>query len=431
MVVDNLAPEDAAMLQALYSRSPASVTKHLAKVAEVGSGKFMDTYYVGYGHASIGDCGVTSLFVEDVSMLVAKAIQDWPLYSGQEASTRYMDFSKAVFESPLGGERGVAVQERWRTFYLNSMSQVREHIGRQYPRRTGEDASAYANAVKARAFDIMRAFLPAGAHTNLSWTTNLRQAGDKLAWLTAHSDHTAARVGMSIEATLRERYPHSFREQSPAEIAYRCAAMLSDYYFEPDADFLRFEVVVDDRGSLDDAAIRRLAGLFRERPRGVTLPHWTAEIGTITSEFLLDFGSFRDLQRHRNGTVRMPLLTTDWGFEPWYLEQLPDDLRDEAQALLVLQEAEIKALSIADDAVRGQNYVAMGYRVPCRVTQSLPAFVYRLELRSGKTIHPTLRKIVHEEIGWLRTRLPNIALHVDMDPDSWTVRRGTQTITEK
>jgi hypothetical protein len=46
-LIDNLPPEDLAMLQALYSRSAASVDTHLEKVQASGSGKFMDNYVVG------------------------------------------------------------------------------------------------------------------------------------------------------------------------------------------------------------------------------------------------------------------------------------------------------------------------------------------------------------------------------------------------
>jgi thymidylate synthase ThyX len=51
----------------------------------------METFYVGYGHASIADCGSTTIFIEGISILADKAIQDWQLYSGQETSTRYID----------------------------------------------------------------------------------------------------------------------------------------------------------------------------------------------------------------------------------------------------------------------------------------------------------------------------------------------------
>ncbi|MBU0722132.1 hypothetical protein KKA93_01590 [Patescibacteria group bacterium] len=55
---DEFNPEDNAMLQALYSRSAGSVTKHVEKVRQSGSGKFMEQYYVGYGHASGEDCRI-------------------------------------------------------------------------------------------------------------------------------------------------------------------------------------------------------------------------------------------------------------------------------------------------------------------------------------------------------------------------------------
>ena len=40
-IYDEFSPEDVAMMQALYSRSSASVVEHAQKVKETGSGKFM------------------------------------------------------------------------------------------------------------------------------------------------------------------------------------------------------------------------------------------------------------------------------------------------------------------------------------------------------------------------------------------------------
>ena len=74
-----LTAEALAMLQALHSRSVGGVAEHLAVLAEKGADKFMSTYYVGYGHKSIGDCGFAVVFIEGVSMLAAKAIQDYKL----------------------------------------------------------------------------------------------------------------------------------------------------------------------------------------------------------------------------------------------------------------------------------------------------------------------------------------------------------------
>jgi thymidylate synthase ThyX len=96
--------EAEAMLQALHSRSTGGLLEHLKVLEKRGAANFMSQFYVGYGHKSIGDCGSMTIFVEGCSMLAAKAIQDSKLYNGQEASTRYIDFSKQAMVNPLHTE---------------------------------------------------------------------------------------------------------------------------------------------------------------------------------------------------------------------------------------------------------------------------------------------------------------------------------------
>jgi thymidylate synthase ThyX len=436
-IIDDQKPEDIAMLQALYSRSPASVDSHLEKVADVGSGSFMDRYYVGYGHRSIGDCGTTTIFIEGVTMLTAKAIQDWPLYSGQESSTRYMDFSKSEFNDPLGTSESGRILERWRTFYLEAGDAVRAHIRERYPQQAGEDDTTYERAVNARCFDTLRSFLPAGAATNLSWHTNLRQAADQLSWLLHHPDPSIAQVARTIWSQLKERYSHSFRDPKPEHAEYQAKVMENHHFFEkfsfehkaimsirkPNGDLILNADFMEEDITLHDLE------LLQARPKGAPVPRHLATLGNIKSWFPLDFGSYRDLQRHRNGIIRMPLLTTRMGFNKWYLEELPEDLSEKAKDLIWNQKIAIDDLACT--SFDRQNYIAMGFNVPCFVTQNLPAFIYRVELRSGKTVHPSLRRIVHAEIEEFRSDFPNIPLHVDLDPDSWTIRRGNQTIEDK
>ena len=129
-IYDEFAPQDNAMLQALYSRSPLSVTKHVAKVRKAGSGKFMERFYVGYGHAYIADCGSTTIFIEGLSILADKAVQDWPLYSGQETSTRYVDMSKQAIIDPIDTPASRKIINDWMDFYLGSQDPVRQFRAR-------------------------------------------------------------------------------------------------------------------------------------------------------------------------------------------------------------------------------------------------------------------------------------------------------------
>ena len=197
---DDLHPEDGAMLQALYSRSPASVETHLEKVKNADTGKFMSKFYVGYGHASIGDCGVTNVFIENVSMLACKAIQDNPLYSGQEASTRYLDFSTQPMKDPYNNPTTTAILNRWMHLYNKYLPMVIESLKKEFPFEDTKYKSEkiWNNAIEARGFDTMRSFLPVGTTTLLSWTTNLRQLRDRLMVLKSHPLEEVREMAMDL-----------------------------------------------------------------------------------------------------------------------------------------------------------------------------------------------------------------------------------------
>ncbi len=468
---DDLSPEDTAMLQALYSRSSASVLIHLAKidagrrdavraaliqhVGDVGpdladdliaavlgqgasarAGSLMRNHYVGYNHKSIGDCGTTTLFIENVSLLAAKAIQDNPLYNGQETSTRYIDFTGRHVVDPVGTPASRAIHDRWMNFYTALQKPVAEHVRATYPRLSGEPEDVYEKAVLARTFDITRGYLPAGATTQLSWHTNLRQAGDKLGWLRHHPADEMRTIAVCLHELLREAYPSSVGSIGGAKVsgvvgsesaysreAWEADTMCDFAAYPPPSVPQMFETTV--RADRPPSPV--VASLIRDRPRGCVLPHVLADLGQVTFRGYLDFGSFRDAQRHRNGVCRMPLLTTQIDFEPWYLTSLPTQWKWRALDMLVEQEAAIVRLD--GSPVDKQYYVALGYRVPYQMTYGLPAAVYMQEIRAGKMVHPTLRRAVHGMIADFRTAFPAIPLHVDLDSDDWDVRRGTQTIT--
>jgi thymidylate synthase ThyX len=419
-----LSPEDVAMMQALYSRSPALIETHLEKVLTVGADKFMSTYYVGYGHRSIGDCGTTTIFIEGVPMLAAKAIQDWPLYSGQEASTRYMDFSNAKISNPLGTSEGAEIQSRWMGFYYSARPLMLDHLHALYPRLASDKENEYERAINARCFDVLRAFLPSGTATNLSWHTNLRQARDHLLRLVQHPDRTVREIATEVGDALKAKYPASFRTfDDPTVNAWTMKTAAAHAYHDQGGG-----EGVSWSDTIDSVRLRAYDELIMTRPPRAELPHFLSALGQIETRFLLDFGSFRDLQRHRNGVVRMPLLTTKFGFHPWYLAQMPDELRERATRVIKYQERDINQL--AADAAERQHYIPMGYRVSCQVTQSLSAFVYRIELRTGQSIHPTLRSVVQDETREFMRRFPGFPVYADLSPDTWDTRRGRQTITE-
>ena len=431
LVLNNGAEIDSqaeAMLQALHSRSTGGIRHHLKMLVEKGAENFMERFYVGYGHKSIGDCGSATVFVEGVSMLAAKAIQDWRLYSGQEASTRYVDFSKQKFLDPTNSPEGEEILEDWRKFYLEAQEPVREHLRGQFPRNEGEDQNIYDKAIKARAFDITRAFLPAGATTNVAWRMNLRQFSDQLMLLWHHPLAEVREIAEKAELALGKMYPGSFcYGKFPKTEEYNRSWMRNDYYYsnEKAKDFsLLYDKV--DRGTLAG-----YKSILENRPAKTELPTAVAECGVVAYEFLLDFGSFRDLQRHRAIVQRMPLLVRDHGFNLWYLEALPQDLRSKAEEFIKQQEDRISKLKISEEDK--QYFTAMGYRVPCRFSGDLKALVYLAELRSTRFVHPTLVEQMLKMIDNLKELFQDcgLVLHLDAEPNRFDIGRGQQDIVEK
>lgn len=407
ILVDTLHPEDVAMLQALYSRSAESVKVHLDQLTMKSSGDFMSKYYVNYGHKSIADCGYTTLFFEGVSILAAKALQDWPLYSGQETSTRYINMAEQPLVDPLNRPD---IHQRWMRFYIESFSEVCSHLESKYPIKPKEGKSAYSKAIKARAFDILRGFLPCGITTQVSWSTNLRQAHDHLEGLLEHPLEEVRSMAESAYSTLQARYPGSFNRS-------KCRSRVRVPYLRGGNGL---KVSTNFGSDLSDL------NLVSNRSKWQELPYHLSDLGTCTISGQLDFGSWRDLQRHRSGVCRVPYVGAGV-CHPWYMTQLPTSLRDKAETLWAEQQSEISQLPEPSS----QYYQAMGVLVPYKVTYSIPALVYVMELRSQQTVHPTLRDEVLSWAPYVQEALPNLTLHLDTAKDPWDVRRGEQDIVKR
>ncbi len=458
-VVDDQHPEDLAMLQALYSRSPASVVTHLEKLKQTGSGKFMENYYVGYGHSSIGDCGATTCFIEQVSMLVAKAVQDTPLYNGQEASTRYLDFSQQTMIDPYAHPASTAIQNRWMEIYNATLPKLIAGLEAKNPYDPAiyRNMKVWENTLKARAFDIARSLLPIGTTTLLSWTTSLRAARDHLRRLKHHPLPEVRGVAQSVFAKLLERYSNSFKSEdlqvdpAVARDAFAAKHAVRNHFLAAEDAQKRFALtaaemeqlkaggLVTRRDAVDLDGLKAFEGeLLAERPVHVALPWRLESYGRYNFLFMLDFGSFRDIQRHRNGVCQSPLIDGRFGMHPWYMAQFAE-LLPAAEAATLQSDIASQFQSIAGLGDKGiavattlsQYLYPMGTMGLVQASYSVPETVYVGELRSGKTVHPSLRPVAQKMLRVLGQDIPGMALYGDMDEDSWTAKRGEQTITGK
>ncbi len=462
-----IGPQAMAMIQALYSRSPASILSHLLEVATKGADNFMQQYYVDYGHKSIGDLGNILIAVEGGSMLLAKAIQDSQLYAGQEASTRYMDFSDQPFlhwDGILCATSGITegvrthqeiIQENWRTFYMENMPVVLEHVKTQNPYSSFDFSEQLAaeqkknpklldpdaaekwkkglwlKTMKARAFDIMRGFLPAGATTYVAWWTSISHANDHLSWLRCHVLSEVTEVAQKTEELLKQVYPSSFGRQVYGDReAYKKKWFETEYYLEANDQFPNFECKVSHFMMLTDP----YRDMVLTRPKGVDLPWQIGEVVSVLWRDSIDFGSFRDQQRHRAVIQRMGLITAKLGMHEWYLKNLPPALLKSTQKFLDDQLGKIESLGLGK--YEAQYLFPMGMKVPTRTAGSLAKVIYLIELRCQRTVHPTfhanafrLAVSVREQLAQIfNCTAGEIPLYIDEAVGELTLKRGTQDI---
>jgi hypothetical protein len=438
-------PEDLAMLQALYSRSSESVLTHLEKVKRVGSSNFMREHYVGYGHDSIGQCGDFVLFVEGASLLAAKVIQDDALYNGQETSTRYLPFSSRQYVLPVSDDRLEQIIINWLDFYDKILPILTDHLMHCYP--YSQEAypdfthDEWYKAIRARVFDIARGYLPAAMKTQLSWKSSISQCAKRLISMYFHPLKEMKDISCVMSNSVRTNYPSSFgnlHSRADEAEAHLSAFAIEYNYFDPftldrqqwpyyDSVFRGF----DDLGV--DEALHGLTGVDSQerepRPRNLQTPRLLKLAGDFLIKFTIDYGTFRDIQRHRDCYIPLPILSPFMGFNQWYIDNLPAALQAEARTLIDAQTTKL-ASALADgelDRVQLQYYTAIGYNVPGLMKCDLRQLIYIAEQRTSRYVHPILRPLAHR-MGQEAMQHTNLQIHLDFNEDKFCVGRGRHDI---
>lgn len=426
--------EDTAMLQALYSRSKKSVTEHIEKLKSAGSSSFMEKYYINYNHASVGDMGTVTLFIENVSMIAAKQLQDTALYSGTECSSRYIDFETDYIDDsvflPKAMEYDLAatdIVDGFSELYTKVKVGMHEHLLSTETKPEGIDNSVWDKTLTARAFDVARGFIVAGARTNLSVHMSLRELLSRYTDLTVNPNEEVRAVNDLILKILQKAYPSSFkvRELNPDQFDWYEALQYENAHGYTGKD-LSLDLTVEDSFP---PIYPNFASLAISRPKYTKLPRAFRRLGYINYSDVIDFGGIRDLHRHRPAYIPLPVVNGTLGFNNWYIDMLPDTIREEIKDSV---ETLFTLMETAPYSETDMQYVyPLGTNVPFNLCCDIPQAVYMVELRSGQTVHPTVRGVIHRLIDKMEHHYPALTLYVDRDPSKLDPKRGTQDIIEK
>lgn len=486
-VTDHLPEDVQAMLLAQYSRDYGPIEE---RIPTDSSSSMIDKlrqslrrYYIGYGHKSVGQLGGTTVFFEGVSQIAAKAIEDHPLFNGQESSTRYIDYSNQPMIN-FDNEYIKQIQERLRALYIKALKHINEKIRIEYPysafcadetvdsqANTPEKLhTKWNNACSARAFDICRGILPAGVVTNVGFKATFDVINDHLGELLCHPSKEIAEIAHTALLEAGSKYPDAikdignlFRENKYKDTTYFYCDQLKiqnayGSIFTDEASRTLFNLMTTDlkaeASEIRDIASRMLANLevicikpemvdefmktLRKREKWQMLPRYLSSVFRFNIVDLLDFGSFRDLQRHRDGVCTMPLLTPFYGLHQWYIEQLGPEISSELNKIMTELSETFLAKTIVGDTssetVRLQYAVPMAAMVPVDYVCDFNQLAYLIELRTGKTVHQTLRmsmQKMHTLLTMQSLSVDSFNIYPDMDEDNFTLKRGEQTFNGK
>lgn len=414
---------------AMFSRSHVPLSEQLNNSTNEQSSNFVQKYVSGYGHNSINDCGFVCFAIEGISMIAAKFIEDYPLFNGQESSTRYINFDRDNCISSFSGPDALKFLE----FYRKAVPVQIDYVCHQNKIDFESSSKSTQNAVRAMAFDVVRGWLPAGCNTQIAWVTTFRQAVERIEMMLRHPLLEIQNIGKRLQEEGLENYPGAFDGlSSPSHIKtaddYYESNYWKSYYDEIPCNYTS---ISDGKWNLD-YDLNKIVDMNPRHSSKHIYKNLNLACDPFRVQFPIDYGSWRDVHRHRNCIQNHPVLTNTQ-FHDFYLTYLSPDLHKEAVSLL-RQIVNSPKCSDFNEMLNRQYSLPMGFQVPYRGIWSLSQLIYVLELRSKSTVHPTLRQVVHRiydrTSGFLQDA--NIKVHIDKNNYPYTgqivTERGNQNV---
>jgi len=431
--------EASAMLSALCSRSKDGPRANLEKVMREGADKFMSTYLIGYGHDSIGKCSSSKVFITGISMIAINHLQNLnPLYAGQESSTRYIPFSaenvvipESIQAHPDALETYLRITDILMATYTRVLDRVYDSLMANLEKPDDVSDAKWEATVRPRSFDICRSLLPSGLKTVGVWDGNLENFRQVIGILANHSNLEVRQMASDILEAMLAEYPSSFTVKDAASndwLTKHSGFLLNDDGSVPEG-LISLNLNTLDVDGLD--SYTRDLKLW-ERPRHARLPDDIGHYGRASFAYSIDFGGFRDLNRHRKGNIRRSLMEAGT-LHSWYREQFANaGVYDDVNVILGEVHAaasQLRALGIPSEDI--EYMLPMGSLVDVEASYPIDNAVYVAELRSGVNCHATVREVAINMGNALAT-FCNFPLYINRKGnDVLDTRRAEQTIIKK
>jgi thymidylate synthase ThyX len=140
-----------------------------------------------------------------------------------------------------------------------------------------------------------------------------------------------------------------------------------------------------------------------------------------TSEIVMDYGAFRDVQRHRMATQTLQPLNTELGYEtPPAIEQFGYKERYDA---LMAQAAGAFSRIAEVDPDAAAYVLPLATRVRALFTWNLRSIAHFIELRSARQGHPSYRRTAQQLFREIERVHPLVARHLRPNMKEYSLTR--------
>ncbi len=473
----NLPPEVQAVLFAYVSRSPASFRDNLLKLlrdeelALSGAGgdamttertrAFHEKWVIRYGHGSVAEHADLKFALEDVSIIASKVIEDHRLAGYTEKSTRYQHFSEdrfyfdaAVAASPLAEPARRLVADLY-AMYHAALEPIQNYYAGLMPRGDAGER-AWRNSVHAAALDVIRYLLPAGTRTALGISINAREAAYAISRFLSHPLAELREIGEAMlwegrriaPTLLKHARLNEFRRAREALLQREAATVAVDdgetpsgvqlLEHDPGGEDLVLAGLLYEQGQTDFAALLRqvremsparkqsLCSDIMRRRGPHDQPPRAFELTAYLMEMVLDYGAFRDVQRHRIATQLNPLPTVIHGYET------PQEFAavglEEEYHTLMRRAVDLHRQLAADFPDQAVYFIPLAFRKRILFRWNLREVFHFVELRSSPQGHESYRRIAQQVYHAVARVHPLLAQFIRVDLNSYGLGRLDEEI---
>ncbi len=440
-----LSPEVVAVTFAKTSRVPHSFREIAEELSDEESSKFHEKWVIGYGHSSVAEHAVLSLAMENISILATKVIEDNRLASYTEQSTRYQYYDRYRFYRPsnLPDEfNGIYLKtaDKLMSTYCTLMTSMESFIKDRFPQENKVGDKLYASQIKSKSCDVLRYLLPTATLTNLGWTVNARVLEYAITKFKSHKLVEINKIGEELRVAAKKITPVLLKYVDKSEYirgreeSFMELSDTDEYKYgrnESSVELVHFDNEGENKvlasllyryshmsyneayGKAEKMSREERLGIFEEALGTMgkyDRPLRELEHINYTFDVLMDYGAFRDLQRHRVCTQTNQLLTTKHGYD------IPSEIEEAGYEKEYRECMEISAEGFRklekDFPFEAQYLVPLAYKKRTLYTMNLRELYHIVKLRTSKAGHRSYRMIAHQMCEEVKKVHPALAKYM-------------------